>query len=637
MVNPSPDYLGPYRVIRLLGRGGMGTVYEAIHETNKDRVAVKIISEELASEQRFQRRFEAEIQTLIRLKHPNIVRLIGIGDHHSIPFYSMEYIDGINLHQKLKIEGKLDWQLVLDWAIDIASALKQAHDFGIIHRDLKPANLMITPENNIKLLDFGISRLFGSMNATIPGSTVGTADFMPPEQAEGLVATPRSDLYALGAICYSCLSGRPPFTGNSMPEILFNVRYGIYTPLSQLAKSAPEDFCKLVDELLSREPNKRPATAYLTMNRLQSLRAGLRRIEAEKSVTRADGDVVSDEKIKKSQESTSVDVSYLQSAADLSDSPYHDATRIDPPKGPREDRKLDSNTTPDIPLVTDGRPERFASSPDEATQEHVTGNSLVKHPTAEGISTSHGSTFSEVTDRARARATIFETVDPVAKERERGAEIGLIIAALLACLGAFFYFSRPVDPGQLYEPIHNAMATGDENRLLDLEDQINAFKQKYPEDSRIGEIETAAQEVDYLKRLRYLQRSHKTATQGQDAIISALGPIVRDKDSDLAHSKARLSAFLDAYPEDLLSSEEKSWTRFARRLQSEFEAKRDPEFEKVKTSQLENLYNRILATELPVDRQRALKGLIELYGQEVWAESVVTKATAELRKMMPSP
>ncbi|MCE2799672.1 MAG: hypothetical protein LW724_08950 [Planctomycetaceae bacterium] len=105
----------------------------------------------------------------------------------------------------------------------------------------------------------------------------------------------------------------------------------------------------------------------------------------------------------------------------------------------------------------------------------------------------------------------------------------------------------------------------------------------------------------------------------------------------MAHSKARLSAFLDAYPEDLLSSEEKSWTRFARRLQSEFEAKRDPEFEKVKTSQLENLYNRILATELPVDRQRALKGLIELYGQEVWAEPVVTKATAELRKMMPTP
>ena len=223
-MNSQPDYVGPYRVVRLLGRGGMGTVYEGVHEKTQERVAVKIISEDLAHEQRFQRRFDAEIQTLIRLKHPNIVRVIGTGAHKSLPFYSMEFIEGMNLHQKLKVEKRIGWEIVLDWAIEIASALKQAHDFGIVHRDLKPANLMITPENKVKLVDFGISRLFGNFNATMPGSTIGTADFMPPEQAEGIVATPRSDLYALGAICYACLSGRAPFLGNSVPEILFNVR-----------------------------------------------------------------------------------------------------------------------------------------------------------------------------------------------------------------------------------------------------------------------------------------------------------------------------------------------------------------------------------------------------------------------------
>ena len=211
MLGALPEFIGPYRVVRLLGRGGMGVVYEAIHEKNHERVAVKIISEELSSESRFHSRFEAEIQTLIRLKHPNIVRLIGIGEADSLPFYSMEFVEGMNLHQKLKIERRIDWQTVLDWAIQIAGALKQAHDFGIIHRDLKPANLMITQENTIKLLDFGISKLFGGDGSTQPGATVGTADFMPPEQAEGITVSPRSDLYALGAICYACLAGRAPF------------------------------------------------------------------------------------------------------------------------------------------------------------------------------------------------------------------------------------------------------------------------------------------------------------------------------------------------------------------------------------------------------------------------------------------
>ncbi|MFN9626396.1 MAG: hypothetical protein ACK6AT_09060, partial [Planctomycetota bacterium] len=152
----------------------------------------------------------------------------------------------------------------------------------------------------------------------------------------------------------------------------------------------------------------------------------------------------------------------------------------------------------------------------------------------------------------------------------------------------------------------------------------------------ISQIEAAAEEVDYLRRLRHLQSSQKNGYKGQEAIVSVLRQIVRRKESDFAQSKAQLAAFLDAYPEDLLSSEEKDWMRFARRLQSEFEAKQDPDFEKIKTSQLENLYNRILATELPVDRQRALRGLIDLYGKEVWAEPILTKATAELKKMMPA-
>jgi len=652
MASQTPEFLGPYRVLRLLGRGGMGTVYEAVHSTSQERVAVKIVSDELAHEQRFQRRFEAEIQTLLRLKHPNIVRLIGTGVHQSLPFYSMEFIEGENLHAKLKLTQRIEWEQVLEWAISIASALKQAHDFGIIHRDLKPANLMITPDGEIKLLDFGISRLFGSASATMPGSTVGTADFMPPEQAEGTSVSPRSDLYALGAICYACLAGRPPFIGKSVPEILFNVRYGVYTPLAQLADGVPEEFCTLVDELLSREPNKRPATAYLTMNRLQALRAGLRQRHAERS----DSVVQPDESNRsgklehpgttKIQDQTSVDISALPSVAGLSDSPYHDATRIDPPGGSKSDSKsqgkagndrqvaADSGRTPALGAGRDKRSNGSKNGSDEATQEHISSASIAQESNAER-STERGSSFSVISERDRERASIFDTPDPVVTERQRWTEIGLLLAGLVSCAIAFYYFTRPVDPSRLYDPIFNAMTSGDESRLLDLEEQIEAFKVKYPDDERIDKIELASAEVDYLKRLRHLQRSTSNKYQGQEAMVSVLREIVRSKEILPDRSKSMLVAFLDAYPDEILSDEEKAWIRFGRKLLSEMESKSDPESEKVKVSQLESLYNRIMASELPLERDKALRGMIELYGKEPWAMPIVTKATAELKNLIP--
>lgn len=636
-MSPTPEYLGPYRVLRMIGRGGMGTVYEAVHDTRNERVAVKIVSEELAHEQRFQRRFEAEVQILLRLKHPNIVTIIGSGYYKSSPFYSMEFIDGVNLHQKLKLERKLKWELVLNWAIDIASALKQAHDFGIVHRDLKPANLMVTSDDKIKIVDFGISRLFGNDGSTIPGSTVGTADFMPPEQAEGSVATPRSDLYALGAICYNCLSGRPPFIGKSVPEILFNVRYGTYTPLSQLVPDVPKEFCDLIDEMLSRDPSKRPATAYLAMNRLQSLRAGLKRREAERTGSESKGDELKgsgaaslNANSPEEPEQTSVDLNALPSVADLSNSPYHDATRIDPPKDIRADDDAVVCTTPDHagrktgPL---GLPPEIAQ---EATREQVTEASVAGDLSQSAPPTLRESTFSEVRDSDRNRSFVFGNPDPVAKQREWWTEISLLVGALALCASAFYYFLRPVDSSRMHDLIFAAMTSGDEARLLELEDQINEFQQKFPEDPQIDQVEAAAREVDYLKRLRYLQRASSAKYKGQEAIISALREIVRSKEATPDRSKELLLAFLSAYPEEVLSEDEKPWARFARRLRDDLEAKRDPESEKVKFSQLESLYNRIMASELPLNREQALRGLITLYSQELWAKPIVERAAAEL-------
>ena len=608
MLGSLPEFLGPYRVIRLLGRGGMGVVYEAVHEKNHERVAVKIISEELSSESRFHSRFESEIQTLIRLKHPNIVRLIGIGEAESLPFYSMEFVEGMNLHQKLKLERKIDWQTTLDWAIQIAGALKQAHDFGIIHRDLKPANLMITPENTIKLLDFGISKLFGRDGSTQPGASVGTADFMPPEQAEGTTVSPRSDLYALGAICYACLAGRAPFLGNNIPEILFNVRYGPFTPIRKLVPEVPEEFCKLIDDLLNRDPSKRPATAYLAMNRLLALRAGLKQREAKQHESNLDKQPSEALDVHTSPTQTSIDVKYLPSIADLSDSPYHDATRIE--------------------IV----------QADEATREHITGGSLVQSPTHSGLPTSGRTTFAEVSDQDRAKASIFEGPRPEVEKRERWGEILLILGALGACIAGFLYFSQPVNPDRLYEPIAAAVASGDESRLLDTEDQIEAFKEKYPNDQRIDKLDAAAEKIEYLKRLRFLQRRSSNRYPGQDAMVAVLRDIVNIKESQSEIAKSKLAAFADAYPIELLDAKEQAWARFAGQLHEELDSQVESASDKIRYSQLESHYEKVLQSGSPNHELAIrLRAVIQLYSKEAWALPIVTKAAEKLEKLMPSP
>ena len=605
MLGALPEFIGPYRVVRLLGRGGMGVVYEAIHEKNHERVAVKIISEELSSESRFHSRFEAEIQTLIRLKHPNIVRLIGIGEAESLPFYSMEFVEGMNLHQKLKIERRIDWQTVLDWAIQIAGALKQAHDFGIIHRDLKPANLMITQENTIKLLDFGISKLFGGDGSTQPGATVGTADFMPPEQAEGITVSPRSDLYALGAICYACLAGRAPFLGKNIPEILFNIRYGPYAPMNQLAPEVPEEFCKLIDDLLSREPSKRPATAYLTMNRLLALRAGLKQREAKQHESKLDKQPSESLDVHTSPTQTSIDVRNLPSIADLADSPYHDATRIEIVRA------------------------------DEATREHITGGSLAQRNTHFGLPTSGRTTFTEVSDQDRAKVSIFEGPSPEVEKRERWGEILLILGALFACIAGVFYFSRPVHPDRLYEPIAAAITSGDESRLIDIEDQIEAFKETHPNDLRLDKLDAATEKIDYLKRLRFLQRRSSNRYPGQDAMVSVLRDIVDIKDTQSEIAKSKLAAFANAYPLELLDANEQAWARFAIQLDEELDSQEESASDKTRFSQLEHHFEKLMQSGSP-NHERAirLQALIQLYSKEPWALPIVTKANAELEKLM---
>ncbi len=170
----------------------------------------------------------------------------------------MEFVSGFSMAELIKKNGPFAWSQALDIAISICSALKHAHDLGIIHRDLKPANVMLIEAGQVKLTDFGIGKLFGSSEVTAAGSVLGTADYMPPEQAEGNPVTVRSDLYALGATLFAALTSRSPHYAKSTPEVLYNVRYTVPKLLTELVPGIPIEISELVAELLQKEASMRP-------------------------------------------------------------------------------------------------------------------------------------------------------------------------------------------------------------------------------------------------------------------------------------------------------------------------------------------------------------------------------------------
>jgi serine/threonine protein kinase len=270
-----PTRLGPYTIRGRLGRGGMGTVYEAEGPAG-EIVALKTLRGHLGDHLGVRRRFEAEIEALKSLKHPGIVRLLAFGEDDGQPFFAMELVRGRSLEELLKTGRRFTWQETVVTATAVAGALKAAHDHGIIHRDLKPANLLFPhdpgPEDGIKLADFGIARLFGESGQTQAGMVVGTAEYMAPEQAAGEPVDLRADLYALGLVMYAMLGGRPPFCGTNMADILRRQRREIPPRVSSFVPSVPAALDTLIEKLLAKKPSDRPASALAVGRLLTAIR-----------------------------------------------------------------------------------------------------------------------------------------------------------------------------------------------------------------------------------------------------------------------------------------------------------------------------------------------------------------------------
>jgi tRNA A-37 threonylcarbamoyl transferase component Bud32 len=268
-------HLGKYRIKRRLSVGGMGEVYLAEHRLLNRTYAIKLIRPEIAANPTTRTRFAREIQAMARLTHWNTIEIIDYGLAPDGTFYYvMEYVEGLNLGELVERHGPLNPGRAVYLLRQVCAALAEAHSVGLIHRDIKPGNLMLTQQAGLfdvlKILDFGIVQNLGPSGAddklTQPGLLMGTPGFMSPEQAKG-VADVRSDIYSLGAVGYFLLSGRAPFSGRGMEQILTSLAQEP-TPLRELRPEVPADLAAVIQRCLRRDPEERFADIRLVDNAL---------------------------------------------------------------------------------------------------------------------------------------------------------------------------------------------------------------------------------------------------------------------------------------------------------------------------------------------------------------------------------
>ncbi|HPF83323.1 MAG TPA: Stk1 family PASTA domain-containing Ser/Thr kinase [Bacilli bacterium] len=208
-----------YQIIRLIGEGGMANVYLAYDPILDRNVAVKILRGDLATDEKFVRRFQREAISASSLDHPNIVEMYDVGEDEGNYFIVMEYIDGKTLKNLIKRRGKLTLPEVIDIMLQLTSAISCAHDSYIIHRDIKPQNVIILDDGRVKITDFGIAIASNASELTQTNSVMGSVHYLPPEQANGKGATIKSDIYSLGILMYELLTGKVPFKGENAVEI----------------------------------------------------------------------------------------------------------------------------------------------------------------------------------------------------------------------------------------------------------------------------------------------------------------------------------------------------------------------------------------------------------------------------------
>lgn len=253
-----------YEIIELIGRGGMAYVYKAKDRKLNRYVAVKVLREEYTENEQFIKKFDRESQAAAGLSHPNIVSVYDVGVEGDIYYIIMEYVDGITLKQYLNKKGHLDYKEATRFIIDVAAALKCAHEHKIIHRDIKPHNILLTRDLVPKVADFGIARAITSSTVTMTNQTMGSVHYISPEQARGGFVDERSDLYSLGIMYYELLTGQLPFDEENTVTIAIKHIQEELVPPKEILPDIPAS----VNDIVVKLTHKKPEDRYQNMDEL---------------------------------------------------------------------------------------------------------------------------------------------------------------------------------------------------------------------------------------------------------------------------------------------------------------------------------------------------------------------------------
>ena len=274
--------VGRYRIQRLIGRGGMATVYEAKDPQLRRRVALKVLSPAIAKDETMLARFEREARSAAALSHPNIVTLFSVEQDDDTHFLTMDLVRGEPL-DRLIARRELAPDEVLDLAHQLAKGLEAAHRRRIIHRDLKPANLIVDNDGRLRILDFGLAKAQpGSddswsgdvIDLTMRGTVLGTARYMSPEQLAGEELDGRTDIFSFGSILYEMATGRPAFPGDTFADFVSEIARAAPTPLREARHDLPEGLQRIVDRCLAKRLDERYQTAAELCDALTALRTG---------------------------------------------------------------------------------------------------------------------------------------------------------------------------------------------------------------------------------------------------------------------------------------------------------------------------------------------------------------------------
>src|SRR3984957_10806938 len=268
-LSPGASVGSRYEIVRLLGQGGMGAVYQAHDKELERQVSIKMIRADMATNPEILRRFKQELILARQITHKNVIRIFDLGQADGIKFITMEYIEGENWQNVLRGKKKLDPAEAANILAQVCRALEAAHHEGVIHRDLKPQNIMLDKSGRAYVMDFGIARSMLGAGMTQTGALIGTPDYMSPEQAKGQSLDARSDLFSLGIIFYEMLSGKVPFDADTTMGKLWKRTNEPARPLDELDKTIPKPLNDIARKCLEIDPQKRFSSASELLHQIE--------------------------------------------------------------------------------------------------------------------------------------------------------------------------------------------------------------------------------------------------------------------------------------------------------------------------------------------------------------------------------